>query len=252
MLELWTGIVDALYPLACRLCGAALEQDTLACAAHPLELDRAAPRCGCCAAELAPALPDGGLCPGCRREAPAFERALCVGSYRGGLREWVLAFKHGGRRDLALPLAALLAERLAEAGARGLLVPVPLHALRHFERGYDQAALLSHELARRTGLRHCAALVRRRATRPQGSALALSREANVRGAFGVRRLRRAALAGAEVWLVDDVLTSGSTTDECARVLRRAGALRVGVALVARAGDALVARTGTDRIVSRPS
>lgn len=234
MRELWTGIVDALYPLGCRLCGAALEQDTLACPAHPLELDRASPRCGRCAAQLAPALPDGGLCPACRREAPAFERALCVGSYRSGLHDWLLAFKHGGRRDLALPLAALLAARLTEEGAHGLLVPVPLHPLRQFERGYDQAALLAAELARRTGLRCAAALARTRATRPQGSALSLSRVSNVRGAFRLRRFARRALAGQEVWLVDDVLTSGSTADECARVLLRAGAVRVGVALVARA------------------
>lgn len=242
MLELWTGFVDALYPLTCRLCGTALETDTLACAAHPLELDRASPRCGRCAAELAPALPDGGLCPECRREGRRFERALCVGSYRTGLHDWVLAFKHGGRRDLALPLGALLAERLKESAATGLLVPVPLHALRQFERGYDQAGLLARELARRTGMRSCAALARTRATRPQGSALSLSREANVRGAFKVRRFARRAVAGAEVWLVDDVMTSGSTADECARVLLHAGAAQVGVAIVARAGT----ETGTSR------
>ncbi|MBK7643811.1 MAG: ComF family protein [Planctomycetes bacterium] len=236
MLELWTGFVDALYPLGCRLCGAALETDTLACAAHPLELDRASPRCGRCAAELPPALPDGELCPDCRRHGRRFERALCIGSYRGGLHDWVLAFKHGGRRDLALPLGALLAERLLEHGAAGLLVPVPLHPLRHFERGYDQAALLAGELARRTRLRKLHALVRTRATRPQGSALSLSRDANVRGAFRVRRLARRAIQGQELWLVDDVSTSGSTADECARVLLHAGAARVGVALVARASS----------------
>ena len=234
MRELWTGFVDALYPLGCRLCAAPLERDTLSCAAHPLELDRASPRCGRCAARIAPALPDGEPCPGCRREPGHFERALCVGSYRGGLHEWVLAFKHGGRRDLAAALGALLAARLAEAGARGLLVPVPLHPLRRLERGYDQSALLAEELARRTGLRVCRALARTRATRPQGSPLSLSRAANVHGAFRVRRFRRRAIAGQELWLVDDVLTSGSTADECARVLLHAGAARVGVALVARA------------------
>lgn len=234
MRELWTGFVDALYPLGCRLCGAALEQDTLACAAHPLEQDRAAPRCGRCAAELAAALPDGGLCPNCRRGLPTFAAALCVGSYRGPLHEWILAFKHGGRRDLAQPLAALLAARLCERGAEGLLVPVPLHALRRWERAYDQASLLARELGRRTGLPVVPALARRRATRPQGSPLAQSRSANVRDAFRLRWLFGRAITGRQVWLVDDVLTSGSTADECARVLKRAGAESVQVAVVARA------------------
>jgi len=234
MFELRTGFLDALYPLGCRLCGAGLEIDTLGCAAHPLELDRELPRCGRCAAQLAPALPDGGLCPACRREPPRFERALCVGSYRSGLSDWLLAFKHGGRRDLAQALGALLAERLLERGARGRLVPVPLHPLRRFERGYDQAALLAGELARRTGMSTSAALRRARATRPQGSALSLSRAANVHGAFRLGPFARRSLAGQEVWLVDDVLTSGSTADECARVLLHAGAVSVGVAVVARA------------------
>ena len=234
MRELWQGFVDALYPLGCRLCGAALEQDTLGCAVHPLELDRAAPRCGTCAAELAPALPDGGLCPDCRRETPGFAGAVCVGSYRTALHDWLLAFKHGGRQDLALPLAALLAERLEETHAAGVLVPVPLHALRRFERGYDQAALLARELGRRTGMRVAQVLARRRATRPQGSPLSLSRAANVRDAFRVRRFSRRAVEGQHVWLVDDVLTSGSTADECARVLKRAVAESVRVAVIARA------------------
>ncbi len=240
MRELWTSFVDGLYPPQCHLCGGAADPESLGCAAHALELDRARPRCARCAAEIAPMLADGELCPECRREAPRFERALCVDSYRTRLAEWVLAFKHGGRRDLAEVLGALLAARLVECGVHAagdrprVLVPVPLHPLRRLERGYDQAALLARELARRTGIPLVPALRRTRSTRAQGSALAPVRHANVSGAFALRPFAARRLAGREAWLVDDVLTSGSTANECARVLERAGAVRVGVALVARA------------------
>jgi ComF family protein len=153
----------------------------------------------------------------------------------------LLAFKHGGRRELADFFAQALHERIgpSEPGCEPpLLVPVPLHCWRHLARGYDQAYLLARALAAVRGW-ECARLLKRvRATRPQGSALALSRGANVRAAFELRhgwgRAPKVRLARRTVWLVDDVLTSGATADECARCLLKAGAARVEVVVVARA------------------
>jgi len=168
---------------------------------------------------------------------------VALGDYESGesLRDWVLAFKHGGRRDLAQILGAALGQALLGSSAPTtdcgivLLVPVPAHPLRRFERGYDQALLLAEAVAHSTDLPLCSALRRRRPTAVQGAVGAPSRRANVAGAFAPTEVAARALAGAEVWLVDDVFTSGSTVAECARVLRRAGAARVGVACLARAG-----------------
>jgi ComF family protein len=114
-------------------------------------------------------------------------------------------------------------------------VSVPLHPLRLLERGYDQAALLANELQRTSAVPTLRLLARTRATAVQGGPGSLSRAANVRGAFRGRRSAERLLAGRGVWIVDDVMTSGSTASECARVLRRLGASRVGVVCLARAG-----------------
>jgi predicted amidophosphoribosyltransferase len=100
--------------------------------------------------------------------------------------------------------------------------------------GYDQAALLTGELAMHCGARAVPALIRTRATPVQGAPGSPSRRANVAGAFEVEASAVLALAGRSVWLVDDVVTSGATLDECARALRRAGVRRVHGLALARA------------------
>jgi len=150
-----------------------------------------------------------------------------------GLRAFVFALKYGGRADLGRELGRWLGELHAvERGAVAALVPVPLHRWRRLERGYDQAYEIARGLADLAGVAIDRALVRTRATTPQGAPGSVSRRANVRGAF-TSRARDAGFDGAEIVLVDDVLSSGSTASECARVLRRAGAGRVRVFVAAR-------------------
>lgn len=153
------------------------------------------------------------------------------------LAEWILALKSGRRRDLAAPLGQALAGLLAgDAAARDVLVAVPLAAVRRFERGFDQALSLAREASRAGGLSVVRALVRRRWTSPQGAPGAVSRRAGVRDAFRPRWGASRRVAGRRVWLVDDVITSGATAAECARVLKRMGAREVGVVALARAGS----------------
>jgi ComF family protein len=118
-------------------------------------------------------------------------------------------------------------------GGADLVVPVPLHWTRLAQRRYNQAALLAHAIRAADGPPVAADwLVRRRRTPPQGHLGPRARERNVQGAFAMRPGRD--IAGKRVVVVDDVMTTGATVDECARVLKRAGAVSVGVLTLARA------------------
>ena len=230
-------LLDAIYPAKCRLCGARAEND-VACDEHGLPQGLEGARCDRCAARLPPALPNGQRCGSCRRKRPPFPRVLALGEYEAGeLREWLLALKHGKRQGLADPLGRELGALVvrSETTSAKALVPVPLHPLRRLERGYDQAHLLAEAASLVSGLPVVRALRRIRTTVPQGTPGAVSRSANVRAAFAPRVRLARLIEGRSVWLVDDVLTSGSTAAECTRVLARAGVKTAGVLVVARAG-----------------
>lgn len=244
----WAGeLLRWVYPSMCRLCRAELPGlGELACAAHRLPTGPSGPRCGRCAASLAAMLPDGTVCAGCRRRGgqALIQRTICLGDYRehGALRDWLLACKHGGRRDLGLPLGAALGEVCAAAadGPRPgeILVPVPLHPWRRFERGYDQALEIALGLGVARGLEVRELLERTRSTPPQGALSSPPRERNVAGAFRAVPLRTRRLAGRGVWVVDDVATSGATGEAAALALRRAGLRPRGLVVlaVARSSD----------------
>ena len=152
-----------------------------------------------------------------------------MGSYDGTLRAIVHALKYEGRRSLARPLAALIRARGSDllTGADAA-VPVPLHASRRRERGFNQA----HDLARHLELDVVAALRRTRATPTQTGLPAAQRHRNVRDAFEVTRQGRR-LAGRVVVLVDDVSTTGATLEACARALKGAGVAEVRALTAAR-------------------
>lgn len=175
------------------------------------------------------------LCGRCRRGRQPFSAGASLGPYESTLRVVLHELKYGGRRRAAARLAELL---LGDPTVQGLvatsdvLVPVPLHPRRLRERGFNQAALLAGELARRSGRPFCPdALVRRLDTVPQAGLTAAARRRNVEAAFAVRR--KATVAGRTVALVDDVVTTGATALACARRLREAGAAEVRLLTVAR-------------------
>lgn len=231
--------IDALYPPACPLCAELDAGDGMGCARHRLPRGLPGPRCRRCARALPPAIGDGERCAECRARAPGFERVVALADYRAQplIQDWILALKYGHRADLGRILgAALGAHWSAEVELAGapLFVPVPLHAWRRLERGYDQALLIARAAADVAGVPMIRALRRTRATNAQGAPGSPSRSANVHAAFApapfaVRRVR-----GSSVWIVDDVVTSGSTAAECARVLRRMGAESASVLALARA------------------
>jgi predicted amidophosphoribosyltransferase len=247
-------LVDAIAPQVCPLCRAARGscgcEEFCELRASVRRTGDAVGRCAICAARVPPAL-DGRTCRVCREDPPPFASAAALFDYRSeGKRDWVLRFKHGGRPDLAEELGQRLAHAVRAHGRfcadvacsststphpapRACVVPIPLHPLRRFERGYDQAWLLARALAECLELDARRVLVRRRATRPQGGLSAVMRRANVRGAFEVASRRTACLEGCCVLLVDDVLASGGTARAAARALLDGGARAVHLAVVGR-------------------
>jgi ComF family protein len=181
----------------------------------------------------------------CRLAAPEFARAVAYAEYDGEMREMLHLLKFGGRREVA---AHVLGEWLAEAicklesdAARELVViPVPLFAARERSRGFNQAKLLAqaavkHLRKTRRGWKlrmEAGALKRVKDTNALFSLQPHQRRRNLRGAFRVAESE--AVRGREVLLVDDIMTTGATARECARVLLAAGAAKVWVATVAKA------------------
>lgn len=180
-----------------------------------------------------------GRCANCRDSAPEFDRALSFGEYEAGLRGLIHLLKYDRVTPVAAPLGKMLAYAITEliGDAQPLVVPVPLHKSRRRSRGFNQSELIAHaavrHLAQRLEVLH-GALIRQRDTISQ---VGLSREErieNVRDAFRVAQPSR--ITGRDILLVDDVMTTGTTLSECARVLKQAGAKRVWAATVARAFD----------------
>lgn len=182
-------------------------------------------------------------CAQCLADEFTFDRARSFGLYRDGLRALILQLKFQRRERLGTKLGELLGTMweslMTEMDAgRTVIVPVPLHASRVRERGFNQAALLaeglSHDLVRRRGVAgvDARALLRIRPTRPQTGLSISARRENVRGAFSVADPH--SVRGRTVVLVDDVMTTGSTLSSCATVLKAAGARCVMALTLARA------------------
>jgi len=188
--------------------------------------------------------PEGVWCEACVAAPPAFSVARAALRYDEGAKALILPFKHRDRTELAMPLARHMARAGAELlAAADLLVPVPLHRWRLFQRRHNQAALLAAKLTRLCGVPHAPMLLRRlRATQPLGELGARAREAALVGAFGLAPGARAKLAGQRVLLIDDVLTSGATADACACILLAGGAAAVAVLAAARVPDPRIERT----------
>jgi len=172
------------------------------------------------------------LCAACREREPPFDQARSAVAYEGVAASAIHVMKYQRRRLLARPLGELLLPLAEALGPVDGVVPVPLHAERLREREFNQALALARIVCRETGWPLRWALLERiRPTRAQVGLDAVERRRNLRRAFRLRAREEA--QGARLLVVDDVMTTGSTVHECARVLKRAGAETVQVLTVAR-------------------
>ncbi len=230
------GFVERLRALLsphCAVCGLRADAAPL-CSGCRADFFGPAHRCVQCGLRLA--LSAGSpRCGRCLREQPAYDATLALADYAPPVDGLVLALKFGHRLELATLFGTLLGERIAASSARdALLVPVPLAFERQAERGFNQAGEIAKALQRATGLtlRHDAVLRTRHGVAQEGLD-ADERRRNVRRAFTVAASAAPSLAGREIVVIDDVMTSGATLDEVATVLKRADAARVTNAIVAR-------------------
>lgn len=163
-------------------------------------------------------------CGACLAQPPRIARTRAAVAYDDLTRTLAIRLKYGRKIAIARTMARYMAPLVSDEGER-LLVPVPLHRWRLWGRGFNQSALVARELSRRLAVPADPLALRRiRRTPPLKGMSPLRRRRTVAGAFRVRD--KAAIAGKTVILVDDVLTTGSTAEACARTLKRAGAARV--------------------------
>lgn len=225
----WRGLHAWLLPWRCLLCGDTGVPGLDLCGPCAGELPRNATCCARCALPLpGPA----ALCGACQRRPPPWDSAWAPFRYGWPLDRLEARYKFGRELAAGRTLAALWQRATPPADLPALIVPVPLHRTRLRQRGYNQALELARPLGRALGVpvRHDV-LLRQRATVAQTELDAPARRRNVRGAFA---LREGVRLPAHVTLLDDVMTTGATLAECARLLRRAGVARVQVWALARA------------------
>jgi competence protein ComFC len=236
----WVKLVElALFPTRCKTCGRLLAagEERVLCRACLDEITpsrlAACPRCG----RFIDGAGEAHLCGDCLVSPPPFALHRSCARYRGRLKDALLLFKYRKYRPLGRNLALFAVETTKRETAlwEGLdvIVPVPLHARRERERGFNQSAVLAREIAGARGLAVEAKALRKiRNAPPQTSLEREGRLSNVKGAYRVVRPERS--EGRVVLLVDDVYTTGSTLRECSAALIAAGAREVRAITVAQA------------------
>ena len=236
-LEPLRAIGSLFYPAVCAVCRAPVTRKDYICQDCLNKAQRIVPPfCAKCSEPFTGAIEGEFTCGNCAHRTLAFDAAVSAYRSRGVVRFIILQFKYNRQLHLRHPIADWLLEAMNDVRLRArefdLVVAVPLHPARLRHRGFDQAELLARILALKIKLPLCPALKRVRYTTTQTAFDRAERIANLRGAFRLRK--KISVRGLRVLLVDDILTTGSTLGECARVLREAGAQSIYALTAARA------------------
>lgn len=231
MLYNWLkNIQSFLYPSTCSLCLAPGSGELDLCEACALDLPRIHQACKRCALPL----PSGGvtLCGNCQHQPPYYDAAVAPLRYTFPVNRLIQRFKFQGQLSNSRLLGHLMADSVAQQRAElpDVLLPVPLHQQRLQARGFNQSLVLARYLSRRFNLPIDAhSVIRVKPTSPQMELPLKARKENIRSAFKVRQT----FSVRHVAVVDDVVTTGSTVNELARVLRRVGVQRIQIWSCAR-------------------
>lgn len=232
-------LLDLIYPPRCPTCGEAIGDQGGLCPECWAGLSiPAAPACGLCQRPFQNEnMQDGMECGTCMAQPPLHDGIAAATVYTDVSRKLVLALKHGRRIALAPQMAKLIAARLSPDQSGSVLIPVPLHRWRLWKRGFNQSALLAAELQKLGyGTLMVDGLQRIRSTPSLGGLGKQARANALTGAIRVRTGAAAKIVGQDVVLVDDVLTSGATSNACVKALKKAGVRSVIIACFARVID----------------
>ena len=233
-------LIDFAYPPRCPSCGAAIatgdvDGDDALCSDCWAQLEMPGqPACAACRRPFAAEhLGAEALCAPCLVDPPRHSGIAAATIYGPVSREMILGLKHGGRIASARRMGRMMAAKLGDVSGEAVVVPVPLHRWRLWRRGYNQSMLLARMIAR---TRQCAiapeALCRVKRTPSLGGLNPAARARALSGAIVPGR-EAGKVSGRSVVLVDDVVTSGATSDSCVSALLKAGARDVLVACFAR-------------------
>ncbi len=235
------NLIGLVFPSRCVICESPLDplQKSPLCIEHSREIRPVKPpACSKCGRKMYGETVEELICAKCRATTVHYDTGYSAYIYADPLKELIHLFKYGKRRYLRFYLGELLVGYLRERGdlsGYDAIVPVPLHWRRHWSRGFNQAADLGKALSKGLGIPIMKKNLRRvRNTRPQVWTDPKEREDNIKNAFEVRCPER--MAGKKLILLDDVITTGATLNECARVLKRAGASIVTIVTLAHASD----------------
>src|SRR5436305_11247464 len=235
--ELLQAAVSLLYPPVCTICGRSIRAGEYLCGDCETRVTRIVPPfCQTCSEPFEGSITGAFTCANCAHRTIHFGAAVAAYRSRGIVREIVHDFKYGRQIHLRHIVARWLYAALDDERLRehrfDIIVPVPLHPTRQRERGFNQASLLAESLSAQISTPSKPLLERIRYTTTQTALDRAERMENLHNAFRLRK--NADVRGLRVLLIDDVLTTGSTLSECARVLKRAGATSVHAATAARA------------------
>lgn len=234
-------LIDLVLPPRCPGCGVLVEGDLQFCSDCWNALRFVSdPACHACGKPFADGRDDDLVCAECLADPPQHDGIKAAVIYDDLSRSIVLKLKHGGKIGLARLVARHLQRHLPSERDGVVLIPVPLHRWRLWQRGFNQSILIARSLAAPHSLPVETDVLRRiRATPPLKGMTRKQRRHAIRGVFEIPRAKWPCVAGRHVLLVDDVYTTGATTRACVRLLKQAGAARVTIycwARVLREGD----------------
>jgi ComF family protein len=223
--EIVRPALDFALPERCPACGAISADGAKFCAGCWAQLlFMNPPWCAACARPFAFEQTEDAMCATCLADPPLHDGIRAAVAYNDVSAQIVLRLKYGGKIGLAKLIARQLVRHLPDDRNDIIVTPVPLHWTRLWSRSFNQSALIAQELSRLGGMKYCADLLMRTKRTPSMRGLSSKeRQKAVAKAFVVNPAKLESIAGAKIILVDDVLTTGATSDGCIKALKKAGA-----------------------------